>query len=39
MRCYICERPSEKLFPMMKRIGKLDVTIYVCKECFKENVE
>ena len=36
MRCYHCESLSEMLFPVLITVkGKVTVTAYVCKPCYK----
>lgn len=39
MICYICDCETSKLFPIAHSVGKIQTTIYVCKDCFKKAVE
>ena len=37
MRCSLCEKVSDQLYPMNHCIGKVCTIIYVCKDCATKN--
>lgn len=43
MRCYACDKKADILFPVMTTVNDRKTTIpaiiYVCKPCFKKEME